>query len=143
LEEYKLKGKIVKREGAPIDMGGLKPSWSPNPPYVVGEAIGAVMPLTGEGIRPSILTSYALATSIFRNENYTELLQKLNIYKASRLQAKILKRVAKEGAKIPFKDKELSPRTIEIIYKLGMGEIRLRELLYLAGKLPSLLKDIV
>jgi flavin-dependent dehydrogenase len=146
LNKYSLKGKIVKREGAPIDMGGLKPEWGiagEGGPYVVGEAIGAVMPITGEGIRPSVITAHTLATSLDMNHDYVKMLSKLNIYKASRMQRKLLERVAKNGASLPFKERELSPKTIELIYKLGMGEIGFKELLSLASKIPWLLKDII
>ncbi|UXD22906.1 hypothetical protein IPA_09505 [Ignicoccus pacificus DSM 13166] len=143
IKKYKLEGKVVKREGAPIDMGGLKPEWGGGPPYAIGEAIGAVMPLTGEGIRPSIITAHALATALTKNNNYKKILSGLGIYKASKLQRKILERVLKQGAELPFKDKELSPKTIEAIYKLGMGELGLRDLLSLASKLPSLLRGII
>jgi flavin-dependent dehydrogenase len=134
------KGKIVKVDGAPIDMGGLKVEWATDPTYVVGEAIGAVMPLTGEGIRPSVLTAKALAHTLTNGKSYVDALKELSIYKASKQQAKILRKVRKEG-KVP-ELKDLSPKMIELIYKFGLGEARLRDFLTLLPSSFSIIKSL-
>ncbi|ABU81887.1 NAD(P)/FAD-dependent oxidoreductase [Ignicoccus hospitalis] len=134
---------ITRIDGAPIDMGGIKLEWAKEPTYVVGEALGAVMPLTGEGIRPSILTAKVLAHAIAREKDYREVLGSMKLYKATQLQAKILKKVRKEG-KVPTL-KELSPKNVEAIYKFGMGEAGIREFLSILPKAfsLSLLKKLI
>ncbi len=57
----------------------LKPS--PNT-YVVGEAAGAVFPLTGEGIRPSVMTSKALAMELRGHSKYEAELKKMGLLDA-------------------------------------------------------------
>jgi len=141
--KHNLKGNIIKKEGAPIDMGGLKPEWGGGPPYAVGEAIGAVMPITGEGIRPSIITSHTLVEALVSSKDYKKLLQGLTIYKASRLQRKMLEKVLKHNEKLDLHTDHLSSKTIQLIYKLGMGEIGFKDLLTLATKLPWLLKGLI
>ncbi|ALU12787.1 hypothetical protein EYM_07560 [Ignicoccus islandicus DSM 13165] len=136
-------GKVEKREGAPIDMGGLKPDWGGNGPYVVGEAIGAVMPLTGEGIRPSIITSSLLAHSIERGSDYVKTLKNSDLFKATKLQRKILEKVYKNGVSIPLEGVQLEPRTVELIYRLGMGKMDLKTLFHIARKLPSLFMGLI
>jgi len=135
------KEKIKRVDGAPIDMGGLKIEWATEPTYVVGEAIGAVMPLTGEGIRPSVLTAKTLAHSITNGKDYRDALKELKIYKASVQQVKILRKVRKEG-KVP-ELKELSPKMVELIYKFGLGEARLRDFLALLPSSLSIIKSLL
>ncbi len=131
-------GKIVKRDGAPIDMGGLKVEWA-SEPYPVGEAIGAVMPLTGEGIRPSIMTAKALSEALSNGKyGYAELLTKLPIYKASKNQRKILKEIQKKG-EVPFPGK-LSDKSIMLLYKFGLGEAKLRDFLSIIPSSLSMIK---
>ena len=135
------KSKITRIDGAPIDMGGIKLEWATDPTYVVGEALGAVMPLTGEGIRPSILTAKSLAYSISHNKDYKKVLKDLKIYKVGTQQVKILKKVKKDK-KLPKIDK-LSPRAIETIYKFGLGEARLNDFLSSLPFSLSLLKSLL
>ena len=132
-----------RREGAPIDMGGLKPEWGGNGPFAVGEAIGAVMPLTGEGIRPSVLTASLLAHSIDRGRDYVKTLKNSDLYKATKLQRKILEKVFKEKIPIPLEKASLDSKTVELIYKLGMGKIDVKIILHLAKKIPSLFIGLI
>jgi len=134
------KGKVRKVDGAPIDMGGLKIEWATEPTYVVGEAIGAVMPLTGEGIRPSVLTAKALVHSITNGKDYRDALKELKIYKASNQQVKILRKVRKEG-RVP-ELRGLSPKVVELIYKFGLGEAKLRDFLTLIPSSLSIIKSL-
>jgi len=133
-------GRITRVDGAPIDMGGLKVEWSTEPTYAVGEAIGAVMPLTGEGIRPSIMTAKALSHAITNGKDYKSALKDLSIYKASKQQAKILRKMKKEG-RVPH-IKELSPKVVELIYRFGLGEAKLRDFLTALPTSFSIIKSL-
>ena len=55
--------------GAAINVSGANPSFLTRDIPVVGEAAGFVYPLTGEGIRPSIASAYALARYIASGED--------------------------------------------------------------------------
>lgn len=132
-------GRIVKREGAPIDMGGIKAEWASETPYAVGEAIGAVMPLTGEGIRPSIMTAKVLAQALSNDKyKYDELLRKLPIFKPSGQQRKILIELMNRGH-VPSPGK-LSPKAISLIYKFGLGEAKLKDFLTVLPSSFSIIK---
>jgi len=58
--------------------------------YAIGEAAGAVFPITGEGIRPSVITSFALAEAIHRGTSYAEELEKTGLPFAMSVQKLIL-----------------------------------------------------
>ncbi len=139
IEKRNLKGKVLKRDGAPIDMGGLKVDWALEPPYPVGEAIGAVMPLTGEGIRPSIMTAKALSEALSNGKyKYADLLKRLPIFKASKQQRKILREIWKRGT-VPNPG-ELSEKSISLLYKFGLGEAKLRDFLSVIPSSLSMIK---
>jgi flavin-dependent dehydrogenase len=85
------KGEVVKREGAEVTVSGVDLDLAETrDPYYVGEAIGSVLPATGEGIRPSIWSSIALFRSIDRGTSYIDELQKLRIARAMKMQRRIL-----------------------------------------------------
>ncbi len=139
IERRGLKGKILKRDGAPIDMGGLRVEWALERPYPVGEAIGAVMPLTGEGIRPSIMTAKALSEVLSNGKyKYADLLKRLPIFKASNQQRKILREIWKRGT-VPNPGK-LSGKSISLLYKFGLGEAKLRDFLSIVPSSLSIIK---
>lgn len=50
-----------------------------NNTFVIGEAAGAVFPITGEGIRPSIITSYALYKTLSTQNNFMLELKKTGL----------------------------------------------------------------
>ncbi len=58
--------------------------------YAVGEAAGAVYPLTGEGIRPSVITSWALARELCYGENALAILDKIGFIESMETHKKIL-----------------------------------------------------
>lgn len=58
--------------------------------YAVGEAIGAVFPITGEGIRPSVITSYALSRALRFNGDYVRELKETGLFLAMNLHKMIL-----------------------------------------------------
>lgn len=54
--------------------------------YVVGEALGAVFPMTGEGIRPSVITSYTLLKALTGGGSYPEELARTGLLLAMKVQ---------------------------------------------------------
>ena len=85
---------IEKFEGAKISLGGLRLGYI-NKLIKVGEAAGFVMPLTGEGIRPSILSGYAAAKALIEGKDPIEAQRRLSIAKAIGIQRRILEWVMK------------------------------------------------
>lgn len=82
----RLKGEPASRlEGAPIAVGGLTPRG-----LAVGEEIGAVMPLTGEGIRPGFLSAMALADAL-EGRPLRDALEATGLPLQLRIQAGLLK----------------------------------------------------
>ncbi len=126
--------KLVKREGAPIDMGGIKLEWAEN---AIGEAIGAVMPATGEGIRPSVVTAKLFATSKAEGKDYKKLIEDSKIYKVIRIQSRLLDLVEGAGG---LKINKLNKWVPELIYKIGLGEYGMKEILKAATLIPQAVK---
>ncbi|MGC9105055.1 MAG: NAD(P)/FAD-dependent oxidoreductase [Thermoprotei archaeon] len=79
-----LLGNVVKYGVARVSMGGLKVS-----KYKVGEAAGAVMPITGEGIRPSIVHARLIA----RGNDVT----KSALYRAISAQVEVMREAEGTG----------------------------------------------
>ncbi len=126
--------KLLRREGAPIDMGGIKLEWATN---AVGEAIGAVMPATGEGIRPSIITSKLFVQSIVEGKDYKDLLRKSKIFKVINMQSKLLDIVERAGG---LKISKLNSWVPELVYKIGLGEYGIKEILKASLLIPQAAK---
>ncbi|MEB3774478.1 MAG: NAD(P)/FAD-dependent oxidoreductase [Desulfurococcales archaeon] len=90
--DERLQGERVKLEGARIAVGGLKPG-AMNGLTVVGEAAGFVLPLTGEGIRPSMLSGIAAVKAIVSGGDPVEALKRTPIARAIEVQSRILETV--------------------------------------------------
>jgi len=125
-------GDIVKVEGAEVTVSGV--DWdlaSSKDPYYVGEALGYVMPATGEGIRPSIWSSIALARSIERGTDYPSELRRLRITRAMRIHRRVLELMLKMSPR----DRAEFLRNIpeDLMLKISLGRADTRDLLGLAG----------
>ena len=90
----RLKCKIIKRESAFVYVGGIKEELYNMDYYVIGEALGAVYPITCEGIRPSVASAYALANAIKNGTSFKEEFEKTQIPQQIMLQRKALKILA-------------------------------------------------
>ncbi len=85
------RGEVLKREGAEVTVSGI--DWDlarSRDPYYVGEALGYVMPITGEGIRPAMWSSIALFNSIENGTGYEEELKRLRLTRFIGVHRKIL-----------------------------------------------------
>ena len=103
--DERLQGDIVRLEGARIAVGGLNPG-SINGLTVVGEAAGFVLPLTGEGIRPSMLSGIEAARAIASGRDPVEAMKKHHIARAIEVQSRILESVRRmpvEGRRMLLK----------------------------------------
>ncbi len=86
--------KVLKVEGARIAIGGLRLGTLAGLPKA-GEAAGFVMPLTGEGIRPSMISGYAAGAAIAEGQDPLKAQRKTRIAEAIELQSRVLDAVKK------------------------------------------------
>ncbi len=110
-------------------------------PYVVGEALGAVFPLTGEGIRPSIITSWALAESIAAGRPYRSVLEETGLLSNMRLHRLILGYVRR--ASPSMRARVLGDMPGDVMERVSLGKAGLRDVLRMAvrpGIIASLAK---
>ena len=130
-------GKKLGAGGAPIVVSGLQEDLleASSRVYAIGEAVGAVFPLTGEGIRPSIITSSALAKHILGRGAYVEELKKSGLLSAMKAHRKVLeylkKATPKERAEI------LASLPSDFLIDFAVGDINGRRV-YL--KLANMIK---
>jgi len=82
---------VLKKESAFIYVGGIRDElYFRKDYYVIGEALGAVYPITCEGIRPSIASAYSLAKAIKEGGNFKEEFEKTQIPQQIQLQRRAL-----------------------------------------------------
>ncbi|ADL19724.1 dehydrogenase [Acidilobus saccharovorans 345-15] len=81
---------ILSIAGAPIAVGGVS-TGSVRGLFKVGEAAGFVLPLTGEGIRPSAISGYEAARAYLTGLDVNSVLESLNISRVVRVHRSILK----------------------------------------------------
>ncbi len=136
--EYGLKlGDPERREGARIAVGGLHLEESP---LRVGESAGFVLPLTGEGIRPSMISAWIAAEAIAEGENPLEALKRSKIAKVIGFQRRVLEAVK---AMTPRERAELLLSIPEEIHvKMALGDVSARDLIRALLKKPKLLAKI-
>jgi len=130
-------GEILKIEGAEVTVSGV--DWdlaSSKDPYYVGEALGFVMPATGEGIRPAIWSSIALSTSIDRGKDYAGELRKLRITKAMRIHKRVLDLMMRMNPKERAWFLKSIPE--DLMLNISLGRVDAMDLLGLAGS-PKIL----
>jgi flavin-dependent dehydrogenase len=82
-------GHVLSVAGAPIAIGGLSLG-SIRGLHKVGEAAGFVLPLTGEGIRPSAISGYEAARAYLMSQDVSETLRSLKVSRAIRVHSSIL-----------------------------------------------------
>jgi len=87
--------RIVKKEGARIAVGGVRARLLDGHP-LVGEAAGYVLPLTGEGIRPSMISGAAAARAVADGRDPVQEMLREDITRAVRIQRFILERVKRK-----------------------------------------------
>lgn len=127
--------------GAPIAVGGLALRRLNGNIVAIGEAAGFVLPLTGEGIRPSMLSGYYAAKAIVEGRDPLQTLEKIGIARAVRVQRRILERVKRME---PSRRREFLisiPKEVHI--EVSLGTLRITRIIKaLAGK-PILASKLV
>ncbi|WP_292319781.1 NAD(P)-binding protein [Caldisphaera sp.] len=91
--EYLRGSKVISPiKGAEIAVGGVNLDFDYKFPKI-GEAAGFVLPLTGEGIRPSLISGFEIANAMINGYDIKNHLSKLKITNSIKIQRKILERV--------------------------------------------------
>ncbi len=138
IKEQGINADPVRREGARIAVGGLQ---FQREPLAVGEAAGFVLPLTGEGIRPSILSAATAAQTIVRRGDPLEAMDKLPIAGGIRVQRRILEKMK---ALSPRERREILMAIPEDLHvKVALGYVTKTDLIKAALKNPRVLLKLV
>jgi len=128
-----LKGRALSFHGARVSDSGIVEERLKQGNYI-GEALGTVYPLTGEGIRPSILSAKVMAQAILEGKSFEKLFRETKLYSAIKYQAKVIMGV-KEGR---FSTRGLSRIMTgsdpNLIYKIAIGDFTKLDLLKLFGR---------
>jgi len=124
--------KILRREGAKIAVGGLRLRTLDGHP-LIGEAAGFVLPLTGEGIRPSMISGAAAAEALAEERDPLQAMRSTKIARGIEIQRRILESVKR---KTPAERRRLL-RKLPLRYhvRVALGRIGRLELLLLRALL--------
>jgi flavin-dependent dehydrogenase len=87
-----------KPKGAKIAVGGVNPR-KEGYTYLVGEAAGFVLPLTGEGIRPSMVSGAAAAEALAEGRDPIQAQKSTKIARAIKIHRKILDYIKGKSAR--------------------------------------------
>ncbi|AWR94215.1 NAD(P)/FAD-dependent oxidoreductase [Acidianus brierleyi] len=127
-----VKGKIKRFQGARVnDYGVLEERL--NGEYV-GEALGTVYAVTGEGIRPSIISSKILADSLLENKDFKEEFKKSRLYSSLKTHSSVIKS-AKKSNSIKGLERVLLKADPDLVIKFAMGDFTKIDLLKLFGRM--------
>lgn len=116
---------IVKRYTGLVSINGIRKEYV-NPYYpVIGEALGTVLPLTGEGIRPSIISAWCLVEAIRRGSwrLYFRLLKKTGITRSIVFQKKVFEGIETRQARLNISKIKSLIRDCEwLVYEIAFGK---------------------
>ena len=138
-ERFNVKPSQQNIRGAPINVAGVDTRLLDGQPPVIGEAAGFVYPLSGEGIRPSIMSAKALYTSIAAGGKPSRYAR--DTIRWIRIQRLLLNRAVKTSRET--RERLLETLPLDLFIGLGLGELTGRDLLRLARHLPASLARIV
>ncbi|MDT7876119.1 MAG: NAD(P)/FAD-dependent oxidoreductase [Sulfolobaceae archaeon] len=126
-----VKGKIKSFHGAKVaDYGVIEERL--NGKYI-GEALGTVYAVTGEGIRPSIMSSKIMAESLLKGKDFTKEFKKSKLYWTLQVHAKVIKDAKKKG-NVKGLEKVLMKTPPELVLKFAMGDFSKLDLLKIFGR---------
>jgi flavin-dependent dehydrogenase len=133
-------GQLEEIRGASLAVGGVDVS-----PYKgllrVGESAGFVLPLTGEGIRPSMISGHSLAEALDRGEDPIKKLRSLHIAKAIGVQRRILERV--KAMNVNRRRELLMSIPAEVHAEVALGTLRRGRILKALASNPRLLASLL
>lgn len=120
-------------KGARINIGGVNTSLFLRDSYpVIGEAAGFVYPITGEGIRPSIASAFALFRRIEYNENPAKVISNIIVWIAR--QRRLLEKIRESSPRVRASVLESLP--VDLFTSIGLGELDLKTSMKLMLTLP-------
>ncbi len=118
--------RIVDRLSGYVTVNGLDEKFlGPGIP-VIGEAMGAVFPLTGEGMRPSMISAWSLIEALKQGNwrKYIRVLQKTGLTKSIKLQYKMLRHIEKRRAHLNVDKLRSLVKDCEwLVYELAFGKM--------------------
>ncbi|NOZ88498.1 MAG: NAD(P)/FAD-dependent oxidoreductase [Crenarchaeota archaeon] len=137
----RLKGRIRREDvkGAWINVSGAQPQLLTSNPPVIGEAAGYVYPLTGEGIRPSMVSALAYYETAIRGRGDPKLHR--TTVKWINIQRRIVDRALKSSPESRAALLESMPP--DLFVSLGLGSLPLTKALKLAARLPRGIARII
>jgi flavin-dependent dehydrogenase len=126
-----VKGRISLFHGARVsDTGVVEDRLNGN---YMGEALGTVYALTGEGIRPSIISAKIMAESILENKDFKKEFKKSKLYNSLKVHAKIVSD-SKGKDKLEGLTKVLMKSDPKLVLKVALGDFNNFDLLKLLGR---------
>ncbi|MDP8002697.1 MAG: NAD(P)-binding protein [Caldisphaera sp.] len=120
--------------GAKISVGGVK--IDDEKLIKIGESAGFVLPLTGEGIRPSIISGYEAADLMIKGVNIKNGLEELKIKEAISMQRRILERVKSMNRE--RRRELLSSMPAEVHAEVALGKMNKTNIIKALAKRPDL-----
>jgi len=128
-----VKGKILSFHGARVSDTGVIEE-RVNSGIYVGEALGTVYAITGEGIRPSILSSKIMAEALISQKPFPELFRKSKLYWTLQVHAKVIQIAKRSPNGIKRLSEILLKTDPKLILKLAMGEFDISDLINIFGR---------
>ena len=135
-KEYEI---LTPIRGAYINISGADIEKIEQDVPVIGEAAGFVYPLTGEGIRPAIASAYALYHKHVYNMDIKKQLG--NVARWIEIQRKILEVIKKSNYQ--KRAEVIKKLPTDVFVKLGLGELRLPDIVKNLHKLPLTIVPIL
>ncbi|QIW23351.1 NAD(P)/FAD-dependent oxidoreductase [Sulfolobus sp. S-194] len=128
-----LKGKILNFHGARVsDFGILEERLNGR---FIGEALGTVYPLTGEGIRPSIISAKILADSLLNEKNFEREFKKSKLYWTIQTQAKVVHGVKKGYMSLKGLSRIMTKSDPNLVLKVAIGDFDSFDIIKLFGRM--------
>ncbi|MCX8165310.1 MAG: NAD(P)-binding protein [Acidilobaceae archaeon] len=88
-KDSRLRGRILAKESSAVSVGGVKLGYVNGLPKA-GEAAGYVMPLTGEGNRPSTISGYLAGKAVAEGKDPLEAQRRSHVTRGVELQRRLL-----------------------------------------------------
>lgn len=126
-----VKGKTLFFHGARVSDTGVVEERI-NGEYI-GEALGTVYALTGEGIRPSIISAKIMADSIINGKSFAKEFKKSKLYNTLKVHAKVVSD-SKGKEKLEGLTKILVKSDPKLVLKVALGDFNNLDLLKLLGR---------
>lgn len=132
--------RMLAKESSAVSVGGLKLG-KVGGLVKAGEAAGFVMALTGEGIRPSILSGYAAAKALAEGRDPLKAQKATYIASGVEKQRKLLEQVEKMAVR--EREEIIATLPPEVHAEIAFGTFRLKEMLPRIATRPDLILRLV